>query len=48
MYPSSQLYRNIEAYMDDVVIKTQAKKNLISNLAETLESIRIFYIKPNP
>jgi hypothetical protein len=48
MYPSSQLYRNIEAYMDDVIIKTQAKKDLISDLVETIESIRIFYIKLNP
>lgn len=39
---------NVEAYADDVVIKTQTKKDLIYDLAETFMSLTNFSIKLNP
>jgi hypothetical protein len=43
----SQLWRNAEAYVDDVVIKTQENERLISDLAETFDKLRKFKIKLN-
>jgi hypothetical protein len=34
----SQIGRNTESYVDDVVIKTQKEEQLISNLAETFDN----------
>jgi hypothetical protein len=42
-----QLRRNDEAYVDDVVIKTLKDEGLISNLAETFDSLRKFKMKLN-
>jgi hypothetical protein len=44
----TQLGRNTEAYIDDVVIKTQEDEGLISDLAETFDNLRKFKIKLNP
>jgi hypothetical protein len=44
----SQLGRNTEVFVDDVVIKTQEDKGLISNLAETFDNLRKFKMKLNP
>jgi hypothetical protein len=44
----SQLRRNIEAYIDDVVVKTQKDEGLISDLAETFDNLRKFKMKLNP
>jgi hypothetical protein len=44
----SQLGRNVEAYVDDVVIKTWEDKGLISDLAESFDNLRKFKIKLNP
>jgi hypothetical protein len=35
-------------FVDDVVIKTQEDKGLISNLAETFDNLRKFKMKLNP
>jgi hypothetical protein len=43
----SQLDRNVEEYVDDVVVKTQ-EEGLISNLAETFDNLRKFKMKLNP
>src|SRR5204863_8733944 len=43
-----QLGRNVEAYVDDVVIKSQVKEDLLSNLSETFENLRRFKWKLNP
>jgi uncharacterized protein YqgQ len=43
----SQLWRNAEAYVDDVVIKTRENERLISDLAETFDNMRKFKIKLN-
>jgi hypothetical protein len=44
----SRLGCNVEAYIDDVVVKTQEDEELISNLVETFNNLRKFKMKPNP
>jgi hypothetical protein len=44
----SQIRRNIEACVDDVVVKTREEEGLISNLAETFDNLRKFKMKLNP
>jgi hypothetical protein len=44
----SQLGRNVEAYVDGVVVKTQEEEGLISDLAETFNNLRKFKMKLNP
>jgi hypothetical protein len=44
----SQLGRNVEAYVDDMVGKTREEEGLISELAETFDDLRKFKIKLNP
>jgi hypothetical protein len=43
-----QLRRHAEAYVDDVVVKTQEEEGLISDLAETFDNMRKFKMKLNP
>src|SRR5438128_1149949 len=43
-----QLGRNVEAYVDDVIIKSRAKEDLISDLSETFTNLRCFRWKLNP
>jgi hypothetical protein len=43
-----QLNKNIEAYVDDVVVKTQNSGTLIANLEETFASLREYQWKLNP
>jgi ribonuclease HI len=45
---ADQLHRNVEAYMDDVVIKTRNPEGLIEDLEETFTSLRKFRWKLNP
>jgi Reverse transcriptase (RNA-dependent DNA polymerase). len=45
---STQINRNVEAYMDDVVVKTKQKDDLIADLEETFASIRAFKRELNP
>jgi hypothetical protein len=44
---ADQLYRNVEAYVDDVVIKTRNPDNLIVDLEETFSSLRRYRWKLN-
>jgi hypothetical protein len=48
MFFADQLHRNVEAYMDDVVIKTRNPNSLIADLEETFSSLRRFQWKLNP
>jgi hypothetical protein len=48
MYFADQLHRNVEAYVDDVVIKTRNPDDLIADLEETFSSLRRFRWKLNP
>nr|ABA97385.1 retrotransposon protein, putative, Ty3-gypsy subclass [Oryza sativa Japonica Group] len=43
-----QIGRNVEAYVDDVVVKTKQKDDLIADLEETFASIHVFRMKLNP
>src|SRR5438045_5756890 len=43
-----QLGRNVEASVDDVVIKSRVKEDLISDLTETFTNLRRFRWKLNP
>jgi hypothetical protein len=45
---STQIGCNIEAYMNDVVIKTRSPKTLIENMAETFADLWRFSWKLNP
>jgi hypothetical protein len=36
---ADQLHRNVEAYVDDVVIKTRESSDLIADLEETFSSL---------
>jgi hypothetical protein len=44
----SNIGRNVEAYVDDVVIQTQEEEGLISYLAETFDNLRKFKMQLNP
>jgi hypothetical protein len=45
---ADQLHQNVEAYVDDVVIKTRNTDDLIADLEETFGSLRMFQWKLNP
>jgi hypothetical protein len=45
---ADQLYRNVEAHVDDVVIKTRNPNDLIADLEETFSSLHRFRWKFNP
>jgi hypothetical protein len=44
----TQLNKNVEAYADDVVVKTRSSDTLIANLEETFASLREYRWKLNP
>jgi hypothetical protein len=43
-----QIGKNVEAYVDDVVVKTTIKDNLIADLAETFANLQVYRWKLNP
>jgi hypothetical protein len=43
-----QLNKNVEAYVDDVVVKTRKSDTLIADLEETFASLREYHLKLNP
>ena len=45
---ADQLYRNVEAYVNDVIIKTKTQDQFIADLEETFNSLRKFRWKLNP
>jgi hypothetical protein len=45
---ADQLHRNVEAYVDDVVIKTRTNDEFIPDLKETFNSLHKFRWKLNP
>jgi hypothetical protein len=44
----SQIGRNIQVYIDDVVITTREEKSSISDLAETFDNLSRYKLKLNP
>ena len=45
---SDQLHCNVEAYVDDVVVKTKTQDQFITDIEETFNSLRKFHWKLNP
>jgi hypothetical protein len=45
---ASQIGKNVEAYVDDVVVKTTIEDQLITDLTETFANLREFKWKLNP
>jgi hypothetical protein len=43
----SQIGRNVEAYIDDIIVKTRDPEDLISDLAKTFDNLRKFSMKLN-
>ena len=43
-----QIGRNVHAYVDDVVIKSQKADSLIADLIETFDNLRKYKMKLNP
>jgi hypothetical protein len=43
----NQIGRNIQVYIDDVVITTQKEESLISDLAETFDNLNRYKLKLN-
>jgi hypothetical protein len=48
LYLIDQLHRNVEAYVDNMVIKTRTHDEFISDLKETFNSLQRFRWKLNP
>ncbi|GJS82319.1 reverse transcriptase domain-containing protein [Tanacetum coccineum] len=44
----SQIRRNLEAYVDDMVIKSKDEKMLLADIAETFDNLRKINMKLNP
>ncbi|GKB19699.1 alcohol dehydrogenase-like 7 protein, partial [Tanacetum coccineum] len=44
----SQIGRNLEAYVDDVVIKSNDEKMLLADIVETFDNLRMINMKLNP
>jgi hypothetical protein len=47
-YFKKQLNKNVEAYVDDMVVKTRNSNMLITDLEETVASLREYQWKLNP
>ena len=45
---NQQIGRNIEAYIDDVVVKSKTADNLIADLEETFANLKTYRWKFNP
>ena len=43
-----QICKNVEVYVDDIVIKSAKGNDLLADLAETFQSLRAYNIKLNP
>jgi hypothetical protein len=44
----SQIGKNVEAYVDDVVVKTTEQDQLINNITETFSNLRTYQWRLNP
>jgi hypothetical protein len=44
----SQIGRNIQVYIDNLVITTRKEESLISDLAETFDNLKRYKLKLNP
>nr|GEX90776.1 hypothetical protein [Tanacetum cinerariifolium] len=44
----SQIRRNLEAYIDDIIVKSKTERELIADVAKTLDNLRKINMKLNP
>ena len=44
----NQIRRNVEAYIDDMLVKTKDEDNHLSDLGETFKTLRQYRMKLNP
>lgn len=44
----NQIGRNVHAYVDDIVVKSQKKESLLEDLKETFDSLCVYQMKFNP
>jgi hypothetical protein len=44
----SQIGRNVEAYIDDIVVKSEKHEDLLDDLEETFDNLRKFNMMLNP
>jgi hypothetical protein len=44
----NQIGRNIEAYIDDIVVKSKKHRDLLDDLKETFDNLRMFKMMLNP
>lgn len=45
---NKQIGRNLEAYVDDIVIKSRTEEDLLSDIKETFDQLRAINMKLNP
>jgi hypothetical protein len=45
---NNQIGKNIEAYVDDVVVKSKTADTFIVDLTETFKALKVYRWKPNP
>ncbi|GJZ78535.1 reverse transcriptase domain-containing protein, partial [Tanacetum coccineum] len=45
---NKQIGRNLEVYVDDMVIKSKAEKDMLADIAETFDNLRRINMKLNP
>ena len=43
-----QIGRNVHAYVDDIVVKSKTKSDLIADLTETFNNLRRYNMRLNP
>jgi hypothetical protein len=43
-----QIGRNVEAYIDDIVVKLEKREDLLDNLKQTFDNMRKFNMMLNP
>ena len=43
-----QIKKNVEAYVDDVVVKSRTTDTLITDLTEVFKALNVYRWKPNP
>lgn len=44
---ANQVGHNLEVYVDDIVVKTKKSNDLVTDMEETLASLRRFRVKSN-
>lgn len=43
-----QIGRNVEVYMDDIIVKSKAEQNFIQDLAKVFSQLRKYNVQLNP